>query len=592
MKEKYYSIKCLDTNCNQVAAYSGDKNGKYTVTLLKNNGSKIASYSDKYDAKAKNVKEPFSVGNSFFLSLKKGVEKEDIISYSINNKNGKELFSTENSIKLLTDDLVIMYSDSKENSGYTILDSKGNKKFSKISDYDIYANDSIITIEINGEKEILDSKGNIVLTSYSVVKDVKDDNGKSLYLIVKDSKNNAYNYFSINKNKIVGDSFQNYTKNSDGTLTVNKNINNEVVNYSVDVNGKQKKIGVNKTQSQIVNDIKKKIDTKKYNIYSTTITDESQNYIFADEKESKSFGIYDLKNNAFEKIYSYKSDSSNSYSTIYPIEGVNNNYYQVTCSSYSCDNSIFIIYDLNNKKSLYELNDGNAIIQNYYQYSNDYKVIRYSSSASNGELKGKFVLLDKDNKELLTSSNFITIVDSDLLIGKSLSSSLMLYSVNSNKVLNKDTNLASKIVIDEKDYYKYTDSENSKIIIINNKGKEVVNISSSLDLIYSDKMIAYIDNNKVNMLIGDSGKTKTYKLKENEKMNDASGALVPPYRGVLFINNSSSNYIKIVNQNGSVIRKIAGAEIQNVNLNKDNNVIIITRDDSGKTPLYGLYIAK
>ena len=75
-------------------------------------------------------------------------------------------------------------------------------------------------------------------------------------------------------------------------------------------------------------------------------------------------------------------------------------------------------------------------------------------------------------------------------------------------------------------------------------------------------------------------------------MNDAAGDIISPYRGALFINNSTNKYIKVVNRNGRVIKKIKNAEIESVKRNSDKNVVIITTDISKKTINYGLYIAK
>ena len=122
--------------------------------------------------------------------------------------------------------------------------------------------------------------------------------------------------------------------------------------------------------------------------------------------------------------------------------------------------------------------------------------------------------------------------------------------------------------------------------------KHILNIDSKIDLIYSDKLITYINDHKINIINGSTGKTKKYKLRKNEKMNDASGDLIPPYNGALFINNSVNNKVKIINSKGKIIKKIKKSEIQSVYKTKDNNVLIITKNDSSNIPKYGLYLAK
>ena len=94
------------------------------------------------------------------------------------------------------------------------------------------------------------------------------------------------------------------------------------------------------------------------------------------------------------------------------------------------------------------------------------------------------------------------------------------------------------------------------------------------------------------MFNASTGKTKKYRFRNNEKMNDASGDLIAPYRGALFINNSANNYVRVVNSRGNIIKTIKKAEIQNIYKTKDNNVVIITKNDSKNITLFGLYIAK
>ena len=129
----------------------------------------------------------------------------------------------------------------------------------------------------------------------------------------------------------------NYTKNGDGTLTITKKENNTTVKYLLDAKGKQKLIGDGKTQSEIANDLRKQIDEKKYNIYLTSIYDKDQKFVFADDIINKTFGLYNIKNNKYKKLFSYKADATSLYTSIAKITNENNlNYYQVSCSGYNC----------------------------------------------------------------------------------------------------------------------------------------------------------------------------------------------------------------------------------------------------------------
>ena len=588
---KYYSIECLDNNCDSIAAYSGKRTGKSKVVLVNGNGDKVAKYTDVYDSKAKVAKTPYALGDSFFIYKKTNVSSNKVTGYSIANKNGKETYSTENTLKLLNKSLVLMSDGNKGINGYTIVTPNGKELYKSVNDYELFDNGNIISIDANGSKMVLDKEGNEVLDNYFVVTSISDKNGDTLYLIVEDSKKNSYYYFDIKKLKIVGDGFQNYTRNDDGSLTITKKVNNSTIKYTLDAKGNQKMIGDTKSQSEIADEFRKNIDTKKYNIYLTSVYDKDQKYVFTDEISSKSFGIYNIKTKKYTKIYSYKKDSTNLYSSVSRISNDNDlKYYQVSCSTYNCSNNEFYVYDLENGKALYNTSNDDLKIQNYYQYEDNYKVVKYSYSSTNADYKGKYVLYGKDNKEIVKSSNNIVIVDRKQLLGYESSSSLILYSAKAKKVLNTDKNLGTKIVIDNTKYYRYKTQNNT--ILLNENGKEVLKISADSDIIYSDKVLVYINNSKAYIFDASSGKTRKYKMKNNEKMNDAAGDLISPYRGVLFINNSTNNNIKVVNSKGNVIKNIRNAEIQSVHKTSDGNVVIIAKNDSGKTQTYGLYIAK
>ena len=591
LPQKYYNIECLDSNCSGIVAYKGDKTKKSKVTLLNSNGKVVASYKDVYDPKAKSIKTPSAIGKDFFIFKKTNVAKAKVTGYSIANKRGKEVYSSSKVLKVLNDYLVVMDDTNKGLNSYTLLNSRGKTLFKNVNDFDLYADGKVISAEISGSKDVLNEKGDIILSDYYVATEVNDENGEVLYLLVEDSKNNSYNYFSLKSYKIVGDSFQNYSRNGDGTLTISKKENNNTVKYTLRKDGKQIKIGDSKTQSEIADDFRKTIDTKKYNLYLTSVYDKNQKFVFADDISSKAFGLYNIKSKKFVKVFDYKSNASSLYSSISKINNDKNlNYYQISCSTYNCDKNEFYVFDLETGKALYKLSDSKLRIQNYYQYGTDYKVIKYSYSSTNDEYKGKYVLYGKDNKEVVKSSNPIVVVDAELLVGNEMSSSLILYSAKAKKVLNSDKALGSKLTVDGNKIFRYQTDKNT--ILLNSKGKEVLKVESGADLIYSDKLIVYIKDKKAYMFNASTGKTKKYRFRNNEKMNDASGDLIAPYRGALFINNSANNYVRVVNSRGNIIKTIKKAEIQNIYKTKDNNVVIITKNDSKNITLFGLYIAK
>ena len=592
LQEDYYSVECLDTKCDGLIAYSGDASKESKVTIVKSDGTKVASYTVKYNAEDKITKTPVAIGDSWFIYKKtdNGSKKES--GYSIANKYGEEVYSTENKLSAINDNLILMTEGDKGIDAYSILNPAGKILFSNVNDIEMYANKSIISAEVKGTKEILDGEGNLLLTNYYISKEFLDEDGETLYLLAKDSKNNAYYYFSVDDKKIVGDSFQNYVENEDKTLTISKKINNKVVNYTLSTDGDQTKIGDEVTQAETVSKIKKGLDTNTYSLYASSVFDKDQKYVFVDNIVENSFGIYEISSKKYTKLYSYK-EGTNGYSSIYSLTDgkvKENGYFQVSCSTYSCEQALFYVYDIKNNKEEYKLDDDSLNITNYYQYEDGLKVVKYSYSSSNEKYKGKTVLLDKDNNEVTVSSNRIAVIDKKQLIGAETNSSLVIYSASQGKVINDDNHLASRITVADKKYYKYSTDE--KTYILNADGKDVLSTSANSDLMYSDRLIIYIEDGKVNMLNGATGNTSSYKLGENEKMNDGSGDLIPPYRGALFINNSADKKVKVVNSSGNTIKTIDNAEIDSVNYTSDKNVLIITKKISDNKTLYGAHLAE
>lgn len=584
---KYYDIECLDSYCNSIMASKGEKLKESTIELYNNEGKKVAKYKTVYNSKEKITKKPYQVANNYFIMQKIKNGTSDIEGYTINDKKGKEKYSTKNKLEVINDNYVLMTAmNDKE-----VLDKNGKEVYSNIREYQKYADGKIIFINIDDNYILLNSKMEQILNGYKVSKEVKKDE-KTIYLIVKNTKSKLYNYFDVNKLEIVGESFENYTMSkNENSLIITRTQNTDKVKYELNEKGKQTKIEENYTQVELVNDIKEKIDITKYYIYSISVVNNNQENILVDDKVNKKFGLYNLKKNKFKELYSYKNDIDTLYSNISNLS-TENNYFQVTCNSDKCDKSILLIFDLDNSKVLYKSDSNDRIAQNYTQYEDGYKVIKYSNSSENDEFKGKYILFDKNNKKLITSKNEITIVDKKIVFGNVSSDSLILYSAKNNKNINDESKLGSELTISNEKLYKYSDSENN-IVIINSSGKEVLKAKKQQYLKYDDISITYLNDNYVKMYNIKTGKINKYKLKEDEKLNDGLGDIVPPYRGAIFVNNTVKNYFKVVNTNGKTIKKIKNSELYFVyKNNKNNNVFIITKKNTKTGNLYGLYLAK
>lgn len=582
----FYSVDCLDENCDYITASKGDKLGKYTTYVYNANGKKIAKINDKYNSESKFVKTISGVNKNYVIFKKSDYASGKARGYTLATTKGKEKYSSDGVLYGLTDNLV----SEKIDDVYKIINLKGKTVFGNVTDIEKYADNNILSLTIKNENVITDSKGNAILNGYRIVAEITDNNDKTLYFVLEDSNKNGYYCFSYGKNKIVGDSFNGYTTGTnEGELIITKNENGSSKKYILTKDGKQKELTVESTK-EYIDKIKKDLDIDNYTLYTDSIKLNNQKVIFVNDKKNNTFGIYNISSKKYTKLLDFKTE--NVLATIYELEANDKNVYlQVNCNSNYCENSTMIVYDMINNKELYRSTDKDNIAQNYTQYE-DYKVIKYSLTSTD-DYKGKYVLYNKDNKEIMKSSNQIVVIDKELLFGKTPSNqSLILFSAKKNKALNNDENLASKITISNTYVYKYSDD--NKTYLLNANGKQLKELgNSSASLIYSKDAIIYIENNRVFIVNPVDSRTSAYKLKNNEKINDNSGENIAPYKNALYINNSIDNYFKVVNVKGRQVKKVKNSSIDQVKYNKKNNtVIIISKRVKDNNNLYGLYIAK
>lgn len=586
LSPNYYSIDCLDENCDYISASKGDKLGKYTTFVYDASGKKIAKFKDKYNSDSKYVKTISGVNEHYLIFKKSDYSTDKTIGYVITTTKGKEKYASENVLYSLTDELI----SEKADDTYKIVNTKGKTIFSNVNDIEKYADNNILSLTVKNENIITDANGKAILNGYKIVAEVKDDNDKTLYFVLEDSNKNAYYCFSYSKNKIIGDSFNGYTTGSKtGELIITKNENGSSKKYILGRDGKQRELTVESTK-EFTDRVNKILNTDEYTLYTDSVKLNNQKVVFVNNKKKNTFGVFDIANKKYTKLLDFTGE--NGTATIYElVSNEKEAYLQINCSNNYCKDSTMIVYDVVNNKELYRTTDKDNIAQNYAQYE-DYKVIKYSLSSSD-DYKGKYVLYDKNNKEVLRSSNQIVVVDKEFTFGKTPSSqSLIFYSAKKNKSLNKDSNLGSKITISNTYVYKYSDA--NKTYLLNSKGKQLKELSnSSASLIYSKDAIIYIENNRIFIVNPVDNRTSAYKLKNNEKINDNSGENIAPYKNALYINNSVDNYFKVVNVKGRQIKKVRNSSIDKVRYNKKNNtVIIISKRVKDNNNLYGLYIAK
>ncbi len=581
------SITCIDSDCNGFMAIEGDKLTKYKVVLFNVNGEKVADYKEVYDASKKATEIPYAVGKDFYLTSVANLEKLSESSYNMKNKKGKVLLNSKNKINILNNNLV--YIDDSETSKITLYDKKGKAIYSNISDMNPYLFGKIIEVDVDGTYALLNEVGEKFLTDYSISKMVKDESDLYLYAIVRNEKDKVYYYFDLIKAQVVGDSFNSYTSSDEtGTYIISKKENDKTVKYTLTKDGKQTKIEdteeTNETSDDLYKVFKDKVDKDAYAIYSRSLYSKDQENILVDNKKDKSIGIYNVKSNEFKELYKYNQEKSYFSSNVYKVTNQKDEsapIIKITCTYY-CEKNESVVYDIKNNKELYSY-EGDNYVTSYSEYENGYKVIGLSNTDD------KYSVLNKDNKNLYSSKYSVLLVDSEMLFGDKPSYSAILYSSKENKALTEQT---VSIVDDFKNIlYKYNDDDN--IYVLNKDGKEIIKVGRKDYFKAIDNYYVYMSDNKLNIYDIDKNKTNTYSLKENEKMNDASGSMINPYKDTIIINNSTDKYVKVINFKGKVLKKIDKVELSKLKRNDDEEKIFLivkqTKDNNDK---YGLYEVK
>ena len=575
LKPVYSDITCIDDNCSSIKATKENKNGDKTVELYNDKIKKVGSYVLK-DGK-KDKKQIVSIKDVYFI-----INENEY--YYVFNKSFKELYKTNNALISLNQKYIL-----EKGEKYTLLNYKGEKLFENISEYNLYNNQKIIEIVTENKYVIYDEVKNKILNGYKIDKEVTDSENNTLYLVVKNVKTGVYQYYDCNNYKMIGDSFENYTVTTDNELVVSKRENGTKVDYKINTKGEQTKLDKSFLKVEEINNISKDMNDDEYYLYSVSVYESNQNVVLVDNKKSKEFGFYNLKNKKFNKIYSYNTKEDNIYSSVTKLNSDNdNNYLEVSCSSKLCGKNLLYVINMKDKKTEFYNENEKVVLQNYTQYENGYKMIKYSNKSEDEKYKGKYVLYNNKNEEVSISENEILILGQKVVFGPVKNETVTLYSIKNKKSLNNTG--ANIIKIKNKEYYKYQDEKNNTILLDSN-GKEILKVKMSQNLKNSDDSLIYIDNKKVKMY-SDDFKVKNYSLEKNEKLINNNTNDILPYKGAIFINNTKEKYIKIVNFDGMKIRKIKNSTVESIYQNKEKNVYIIAKKENKNGTNFGLYLAK
>ena len=406
LPNKYYKVECMSDACDYIIAYKGDKLGKSNILIYDANGKKIASYKEDFKANTKTVRNIFSVTKNYIVFKKDNIVSGATEGYALANTKAKEKYNSENQLSGINDYLV----SEKLDESYNIIDKNGKVLYTNAKNIKAQAAGKIISVSIKNEDVILNEKGESILNGYRISKQVKDENENTIYLVIQDSNKNAYYYYDINNNKIVGDSFNGYVDGSNkGELIVTKRNNNESVKYILKKDGKTQKLDT------INEETLKGIDGTKYEVVYESYIIPSQQAVLVKENKSNTFGTYNIKTKKYNKLFKYKD--TNKISSISKILSTEKELYlQLSCTSEVCEEGKMIVYDMVNDKKLYEVSSKDYEVQYFTNYG-DYNVVKYSSNSSD-EYKNKYAVVDKNNKEAFKSDEEIVIVNKKFVFGK------------------------------------------------------------------------------------------------------------------------------------------------------------------------------
>ena len=570
LSDKYDEIKCIDEDCDFITVYDESKGKIYVYDSY---GNKISKYNKT------SSKSLYDVTPTYLL-FKNINKKGEIVEYYVTKVNGKKVYSSKNELTVLSDYLVEELDGEKSN----IINYKGDVLYSNIEKVKRYK--SVSAIKVLDEEYLISDRGDRTLSDYVIDREVLDDEGETLYLVLQDSSK-AYYYFDAKTEKFKGDSFNSYEFNEDKkTIKAYKESNGETTVLDIDKKGVQKE-AEEESQVKVLKKIKPLIDEEKYRLYQKGLYSNLQDKVLVDSLEDNSFGIYDLKEKTYKELYKYTSENGSS--IIMNFKSYDDNkYFQVNCTEGMCGEQKILVYDAKEGKVLFDYVYGENKIKNFTGIKGGYKLVKYTADSTE-EFSNKYVLYNKKNEIVVSSKNMITVVDKDIIFGKKYDEEMsIIYSAKLKKVFNTDDNLARMEKIGKVKVYEYSDEKNTYVVSTN--GKELFKVDNSKsNLVYSKDLVLNVTDKKVSLINAKNNKLGEYKFEKNESLLSEDGQVNLSYKKSIFVNNTVDKYGKIVYYNGTKIRKLKKTNIASVSQSKaSKNVVIITTN--GKK--YGFVIAK
>ena len=562
LKPEYYRIECINNDCKYIVAYKGKSKGKNIVKIINSDGKTVVKY--KADNSKDLVKVPVNATNKYVIVALKD-KKNYTHGYAVYNSRGKKVH--ENNKETLYP-ITEKYFYGKNNDLYTIYDYKGNAVFKDTKDLKVYNDKKIITFETD-KLNIIDDESNRILDDYKIKEEIVK-NDKTLYLIVKDN-NGVYFYFDVNKNKIVGDSFNSYTVLSDKKLVISKKVNNGIKKYVLNTKGKiEEEIKANKNYAKDV-------------LAGYTVIDDSA--VSGNQKGllvyfGNSYGIFDLKKEEFTKIADFK-DANKHVETYNIFNDLNDIRIQIGCSKTYCNEKNITVYDPINNSIILNIIGIEKDIKKYREYKNGYIVLTYTDDSHS--------LYNNKGEKLYDSISNIVVVGQDILVDdNSNKSNVLLYSVKDKKMLNDENSLA--LLDDTSNYDLYRVFDEKYLYLYNSNGKLLNKVSiKNSNIVLGDKYYLFSGKKIIDVFSLIDGSKNTIKLIANESITTSDGASIAPNKGQIIVSNYKDELIRVKNIKNRTIRKIRKSEVISVNFDKENNSSFLVTKSNKK---YGLYIIK
>ena len=502
------------------------------ILFLSVNNFKKNNYSDKISIVKDIIKEKYDkvhYDKDYIYTLKK---KEDIYKYSCFDLNGNKLYSFESNKKINIIKVMKKYYITYDGEYHLFnIDNKEitkAKEIKSLNDYLIKVGTNIINIDneilfkdvysINSYNNdnnfninnyyLIDKKGNIIYENTLVKEEIKTKQ-KTDYLIIE--KDNNYYTLFVKLDKIIGDGFDSYTINKNVEIKINDE------KYIVYNNGLRKKI----------NNIPDKL-YKKYYVMSDIL---NSKYIFVMNKENNYFGIYNINSNKFIKI---KKGSINN------LKKVQKDYYLFK------KNDKNYLYDLSNLKIIYT---SNYDLKNIIIFENNYKSIND---------KDNYYLLDNNDNIIVESDKQIVLEHKKIKIGN-VNKKFYLYNLNNQKMT-----LSSKVIINNKVYYSYTNTLISNNFKYKYTGEYLTYYEDTI-IVYKNKTL-YFYNLKNN-------KEYEYEIGNGKVVSDK------PFRNTIIV--KKDNNIIFLDLKANELNEIKNTNLVNYYYNyKYGKIIIITEDDN------------